>query len=121
MKKLSKTHFKWLGIFIASLTISITILSLNVSAFFHPEAAVLIIGGTLSYTLIANRAKSIAYRIGEGAVFFGWLGLLIAWTHIAYNSFYDFRPDGLGLAVAYSMHPLFYGYIIKFFSMAFED
>ena len=121
MKKLSKTNFKWLGIFIASLTISITILSLDLSAFFHPEAAVLIIGGTLSYTLIANRDQPISYRIGEGAVFFGWLGLLIAWTHIAYNSFYDFRPNGLGLAVAYSMHPLFYGYIIKFFSMAFED
>ena len=121
MKKLSKTDFKWLGIFIASLTICITILSLDLSAFFHPEAAVLIIGGTSSYTLIANRDQPIAYRIGEGAVFFGWLGLLIAWTHIAYNNFYDFRPNGLGLAVSYSMHPLFYGYIIKFFSMAFED
>ena len=71
MKKLSKTNFKWLGIFIASLTISITILSLDLSAFFHPEAAVLIIGGTSSYTLIANRDQPIAYRIGEGAVFFG--------------------------------------------------
>ena len=121
MNKLSKTNSKSLGIFIASLTIFGTIASLEVSAFFHPEAALLIIGGTFSYTLIANRAKSIACRISEGAVFFGWLGLLIAWTHIAYNSFYDFRPDGLGLAVAYSMHPLFYGYIIKFFSMAFED
>ena len=101
MNKLSKTNLKSLGIFIASLTIFGTIVTLEISAFFHPEAALLIIGGTFSYTLIANRAKSIAYRIGEGAVFFFLFCLLIDWTHIAYDSFCDFRLGGLGLAVGY--------------------
>ena len=96
-------------------------MSLDVNAYFHPEAALLITGGTVGYTFIVSKDKSIASRISEGAVSFGWLGLLIAWTHIAYNGFYNFSPDELGVAVAYSIHPLLYGLIIKFFSLAFED
>ena len=63
----------------------------------------------------------MAHRIGEGALFFGWLGLLIAGTYVAYNGFYSFRPNELGVAVAHSMHPLLYGYIIKLLSLAFDD
>ena len=121
MNKLPKRNLKSLGIFIAALTILGTIISLDVSAYFHLEAVLLIVGGTLSYTLTVKIDKSIAYRAGEGAMFFGRLGLLIAWIHIAYNGFYDFTADGLGVAVAYSMHPLLYGYIIKFLSLAFDD
>ena len=118
---LSKKNLKSLGIFTAALTILGTIISLDVNAYFHPEAALLIAGGAVGYTLIVSGDKSLAYRISEGAVFFGWLGLLIAWTHIAYNGFYDFSTDELGVAVAYSIHPLLYGFIIKLFSLAFED
>ena len=78
-------------------------------------------GGTTSYSLIVNKKKSLAHRIGQGAVFFGWLGLLIAGTYVAYNGFYSFSPNELGVAVAYSMHPLLYGYIIKLLSLAFDD
>ena len=118
---LSKKNAKSLGIFTAALTILGTIISLDVNAYFHPEAALLISGGAVGYTLIVSGDKSLAYRISEGAVFFGWLGLLIAWTHIAYNGFYNFSPDELGVAVAYSIHPLLYGLIIKLFLLAFED
>ena len=110
-----------MGILIATLTILGTIISLDISAYFHLEAALLITSGSISYALIVDEKKSLAYRIGEGAVFFGWLGLLIAGTYVAYNGFYSFRPNELGVAVAYSMHPLLYGYIIKFLSLAFDD
>jgi len=119
--RLSEGNLKSLGVFIAALTILGTIISLDISAYFHLEAALLIVGGTTSYSLIVNKKKSMAHRIGEGAVFFGWLGLLIAWTQIAYNSFYSFRPNELGMAAAYSLHPLFYGYITKLLSLAFDD
>ena len=119
--KLSEGNLKSLGVFIATLTILGTIISLNISAYLHLEAALLIVGGTTSYSLIVNKKKSLAHRIGEGAVFFGWLGLLIAGTYVAYNGFYSFKPNELGVAVAYSMHPLLYGYIIKFLSLAFDD
>lgn len=119
--KLSEGNLKSLGVFIAALTILGTMISLDISAYFHLEAALLIVSGTTSYSLIVNKKKSMAHRIGKGAVFFGWLGLLIAGTYVAYNGFYSFRPNELGAAVAYSMHPLLYGYIIKFLSLAFDD
>jgi|TARA_A100001037_G_scaffold298586_1_gene322584 hypothetical protein len=119
--KLSEGNLKSLGVFIAALTILGTMISLDISAYFHLEAALLIVGGTTSYSLIVNKKKSLAHRIGQGAVFFGWLGLLIAGTYVAYNGFYSFSPNELGVAVAYSMHPLLYGYIIKLSSLAFDD
>lgn len=109
---------KLLGIIAALLTIFGTIIPLDINAYFHPEAALLVVGGLISYVLLVNNKEKLARRIGEGAVFFGWLGLLIAWIYIAYSGF---RPNELGVSVAYSMHPLFYGYIIKFFSRAFES
>ena len=59
-----------------------------------------------------NDDKSLATRVGEGAIWFGWLGLLFAWIYIAYTFFNEFNPNELGVS---SMHPLLYGYIIKFF------
>ena len=119
--KLSEGNLKSLGVFIAALTILGTMISLDISAYFHLEAALLIVSGTTSYSLIVNKKKSLAHSIGQGAVFFGWLGLLIAGTYVAYNGFYSFRPNELGVAIAYSMHPLLYGYIIKLSSLAFDD
>ena len=121
MIDLSKKNLKSVGIFTAALAIFGTIISLDFNAYFHLEAALLTTGGSVGYTLIVSGDKSLAYRISEGAVFFGWLGLLIAWTHIAYNGFYNFSPDELGVAVAYSIHPLLYGFIIKLFLLASED
>ena len=111
---------KLLLIFAALLTIFGTIIPLDINAYFHLEAALLVVGGSISYVLLVNNKEKLARRIGDGAVFFGWLGLLIAWIYIAYSGFSGFRPNELGVSVAYSMHPLFYGYIIKFFPLAFE-
>ena len=50
--KLSEGNLKSLGVFIAALTILGTMISLDISAYFHLEAALLIVGGTTSYSLI---------------------------------------------------------------------
>ena len=109
-----------LGALFALLTIFGTILPLDVKAYFHLEAALLIFAGTFSYVLLVNNEKKLATKIGDGAVFFGWLGLLFAWIYIAYNGFSEFDPQQLGVSIAYSMHPLLYGYVIKLLSLTFE-
>ena len=109
-----------LGALFALLTIFGTILPLDVKAYFHLEAALLIFAGTFSYVLLTNNEKKLATKIGDGAVFFGWLGLLFAWIYIAYNGFSEFDPQQLGVSIAYSMHPLLYGYVIKLLSLTFE-
>ena len=109
-----------LGALFALLTIFGTIFPLDVKAYFHLEAALLIFAGTFSYVLLVNNEKKLATKIGDGAVFFGWLGLLFAWIYIAYNGFREFDPQQLGVSIAYSMHPLLYGYVIKLLSLTFE-
>ena len=109
-----------LGALFALLTIFGTILSLDVKAYFHLEAALLTFAGIFSYVLLTNNEKKLATKIGDGAVFFGWLGLLFAWIYIAYNGFNEFDPQQLGVSIAYSMHPLLYGYVIKLLSLTFE-
>lgn len=78
-------------------------------------------GGIISYVLLVNDGKPLANRVGDGAVWFGWLGLLFAWIYIAYTGFSELDPNELGVSVAYSMHPLLYGYIIKLFSLSFSS
>ena len=109
-----------LGALFALLTIFGTILPLNLKAYFHLEAALLIFAGIFSYVLLTNNEKKLATKIGDGAVFFGWLGLLFAWIYIAYNGFNEFDPQQLGVSIAYSVHPLLYGYVIKLLSLTFE-
>ena len=122
MSEYSKTKLLWpLGILIALLTMFGTIIPLDINAYFHPEAALLILGGLISYVLLVNGDKSLATRVGEGAIWFGWLGLLFAWIYIAYTGFNEFNPNELGVSGAYSVQPLLYGYIIKFFSLAFDN
>ncbi|MFQ3356606.1 MAG: hypothetical protein ACI85H_000570 [Paracoccaceae bacterium] len=110
-----------LGALLAIITIFGTILPLDVKAYFHLEAALLILSGIFSYMLLVNNKKKLATKIGDGAVYFGWLGLLFAWIYIAYNGFNEFDPQQLGVSVAYSMHPLLYGYVIKLLSLTFES
>jgi len=74
--------------------------------------------GVISYVLLVNDDKSLATRVSEGAIWFGWLGLLFAWIYIAYTCFNEFNPKELGVS---SMHPLLYSYIIKFFSLVFDN
>ena len=109
-----------LGALFALLTIFGTILPLDLKAYFHLEAALLIFAGIFSYVLLTNNEKKLATKIGDGAVFFGWLGLLFAWIYIAYNGLNEFDPQQLGVSIAYSMHPLLYGYVIKLLSLTFE-
>ena len=70
--------------------------------------------------IAGKRLKKLATKIGDGAVFFGWLGLLFAWIYKAYHGFNEFDPQQLGVSIAYSMHPLLYGYVIKLLSLTFE-
>ena len=50
------------------------------------------LAGVTSNALLASKEKTLARRVGEGAVYFGWLGLLIAWISIASNGFNALNP-----------------------------
>ena len=112
--------WKLFGISIALLGILGAMLSLGISSYFHLEAALLVLAGVTSNALLASKEKRFG-RVGEGAVYFGWLGLLIAWISIASNGFNALNASELGVSTAYSLHPLLYGYVVKFISLSLDE
>ena len=81
----------------------------------------MVLAGVTSNALLASKEKTLARRVGEGAIYFGWLGLLIAWIAIASNGFNALNAAELGVSTAYSLHPLLYGYVVKFISLSLDE
>ena len=48
--------------------------SLNLNYFFHLDALLLVTIGTIGYALANTHSKTIIANIGDGAVYFGWIG-----------------------------------------------
>ena len=89
------------------------LITLELKNFFHLDALLLVLVGTFGYTLANNHNESIFKNIGDGAVYFGWLGVMIAGITIASNAFMDNKSEDLGRAIAMMLHPLFYGYVMR--------
>ena len=65
-----------------------------------------------------SRRNDWIKNLGNGAVYFGWLGTLNGLIAIAGNRFDDM--DKMGPALAVAMLTIFYGYLLKLITMAFE-
>ena len=89
------------------------LITLELKNFFHLDALLLVLFGTFGYTIANYHNKSIFKNIGDGAVYFGWLGVLIAGITIASNAFMGNKSEDLGPAIAMMLHPLFYGYVMR--------
>ena len=70
------------------------------------DALLLVTIGTIGYALANTHSKTICVKIGDGAVYFGWIGVLIAAITIAFNGFMYNKLEDLGPAVAMMIHPL---------------
>ena len=112
---------KFLGLFICLLLISGAMFEIGVSLYIDLYSIIIVVGGAVGYSLIKNNKKEYINNFGKGAVFFGWLGLLIgliALTGGKYNNWGDI--DKMGKALAVLLLPVFYGYIIKLITMPFS-
>ena len=106
---------KILGILLMVGIVFFIMTTLNLNYFFHFDALLLVTIGTIGYTLAnTHNNKTIFANIGDGAVYFGWMGVLIAAITIASNGFMHNKLEDLGPAVAMMLHPLFYGYFVCF-------
>ena len=113
--------YKFLGLFICLLLILGAMFEIGVSLYVDLYSIIIVVGGAVGYSLIKNNKKEYINNFGKGAVFFGWLGLLIgliALTGGKYNNWGDI--DKMGKALAVLLLPVFYGYIIKLITMSFS-
>ena len=77
--------------------------------------------GATGYSFLKSRRNDWIKKLGKGAVYFGWLGTLIGLIAIAGNRFDVWGDmDKMGPALAVAMLTIFYGYLLKLITMAFE-
>ena len=78
-----------------------------------------VLGGAVGFALLKNETSDMPRNFGDGAVYFGWLGLLVGLVAIAGNAFGAWGSVAkMGPALALSMLPLFYGCTVKLICMA---
>ena len=78
-----------------------------------------VLGGAVGFALLKNETSEMLRNFGDGAVYFGWLGLLVGLVAIAGNAFGAWGSvEKMGPALAVSMLPLFYGYTVRLICMA---
>ena len=104
-------------------------------SFIDAQAIVFVLIGATGYALAGNRHKIliVAKNFGDGAVYFGWIGLLIGLSLIAHNFAAEMNSETLpsqnadmdierlfrSLAVA--LLTVLYGYTLKVISFAFVE
>ena len=110
---------KVLGILLMVGIVIFIMATINISYFFHLDALLLVTIGTIGYALAKNHNSSVFDNIGDGAVYFGWLGVLIAGIAIASDGFMSNKLEDLGPALAMMLHPLFYGYFVRLITRVF--
>ena len=80
-----------------------------------------VLGGASGYSFLKSRRNDWIKNLGNGAVYFGWLGTLIGFIAIAGNRFEVWGDmDRMGPALAVAMLTIFYGYLLKLITMVFE-
>jgi hypothetical protein len=78
-----------------------------------------VLGGALGFALLKNEPLQVVRNYGAGAVYFGWLGVLIGLIAITSNAFGVWgNVEAMGPALAVSMLPLLYGYSVNLICMA---
>tara|TARA_A100001015_G_scaffold287062_1_gene356437 strand:+ start:127 stop:480 length:354 start_codon:yes stop_codon:yes gene_type:complete len=80
-----------------------------------------VLGGATGYSFFKSSRNDWIKNLGNGAVYFGWLGTLIGVISIAGNRFDVWGDiDKMGPALAVAMLTIFYGYLLKLITIAFE-
>ena len=113
-----KYRRKFFGIVMMIGIILFIMITLDFNNFFHLDALLLVLIGTIGYVLASTSDKSLSESIGDGAVNFGWLGSLIGVITIASDEFMLGKLEDLGPAIAMTLHPMFYGYFIRLITKA---
>jgi len=85
----------------------------RITLFLSLDALLLVLVGTIGYALANTHNKSVFISVGDGAVYIGWLGVLIVGIIIASEGSMAGQIEDLGPAVAMLLHPLLYGYFVR--------
>ena len=115
-----KIH-KLVGLFIVIFIIFGAVSIAGFQLFNDIHSILFVLGGASGYSFLKSSRSDWIKSLGNGAVYFGWLGTLIGLISIAGNRFDVWGDmDKMGPALAVAMLTIFYGYLLKLITMAFE-
>ena len=113
---------KYLGLLICLFLVMGALFQIGIFLYVDINSILIVFGGAFGYSLIQNKKEDYITNFGKGAIFFGWLGMLIgliALTGGRYDNWGDI--DKMGSALKVLMLPVFYGYMIKLITMPFNN
>jgi hypothetical protein len=115
----AKEHqMKYLGIVICLAIIIGVAFTVGINIFIDIMSLAFVFGGALGYALLKGNENDMTSSFGEGAIYFGWLGLLIGFIAIASNIFGALGGlENVGSALAVAMLPVLYGYVTRLICM----
>ena len=112
---------KLVGLFIVLFIIFGAVSIVGFQLFNDIHSILFVLGGATGYSFLKSGRNDWIKNLGNGAVYFGWLGTLIGLIAIAGNRFDVWGDiDKMGPALAVAMLTIFYGYLLKLITMAFE-
>ena len=113
---------KLVGLAVVACIIFGAVSIVGIELFNDIHSILFVLGGAIGYSLIKSKNGDWVKNIGDGGVFFGWLGTLIGLIAITSNRLDVLGDvDKVGSALAVAMLPIFYGYLLKLITMAFEQ
>ena len=112
---------KLVGLFIVIFIIFGAVSIVGFQLFNDIHSILFVLGGATGYSFFKSSRNDWIKNLGNGAVYFGWLGTIIGLIAIAGNRFDVWGDmDKIGSALAVAMLTIFYGYLLKLITMAFE-
>ena len=113
---------KLVGLFVVAYIIYGAVSIVGFELFNDIQSILFVSGGAIGYSLIKFENGDWVKNIGDGGVFFGWFGTLIGLIATTGNRFDVWGDvDKLGPALAVALLTIFYGYLLKLVTMAFEQ
>jgi len=112
---------KYLGLLICLFLVMGALYQIGIFLYFDINSILIVSGGAFGYSLIKNKKENYITNFGKGAVFFGWLAMLIGLIALTRGKYDNWgEVDKMGAALGVLMLPVFYGYIIKLITMPFD-
>lgn len=113
---------KLVGLFVVTCIIYGAVSIVGPELFNDIHSILFVSGGAIGYSLIKSENGDLVKNIGDGGVFFGWFGTLVGLIAITGNRLDIWGDvDKMGPALAVAMLTIFYGYLLKLITMAFEQ
>ena len=110
---------KYFGLLISIAIIAGAAIQVGPHLYIDIMSLIFVAGGALGFALLRNEPLQITKNFGAGAVYFGWLGVLIGLIAISGNAFGAWESvSAMGPALAVSMLPLLYGYTLNLVCIA---